>query len=179
MTTTLVSGVVLDSTTVTNASTAAAESTEIAHHFHSRERWLGLMASPADGKVCDSLFNPFVITSSASSYGTAVKIIDVNDTPQITAHTKWDIHRLFVVDSTSVKLWRLRISWGPVDAATAVGLGNYTETLVQSNDTNTDRQAIDIQMPRVAAGQMAWIEGNALDNTKTIKLMIGMHEYTV
>lgn len=164
---------------IADAATAAAESTEVAKHFHSRERWLGLMTSPTGGKVADSLFNPFVITSPASGYGTAIKILDVNDTPQIATHTKWDIHRLFIVDSTSTKLWRLRLSWGAVDSATAVTAGNYTETLTQSNDTNTDRQVIDIQMPRVADGQMAWIEGAANDNTKTIKIMIGMHEYMV
>jgi len=168
----------------TAADTAAEEATEVAKHFHVRERWLG--AAAAQGMT------PYQLDAGNDDYGangtndTWLEVLAVGDTPVIATMTKFDLHRIAIsAVETEAAVTRIRFSWGATGDA-GLQAGNYTEFVIipVSADGGPPVAAVQgpvgVLMPRLAAGTLvwaqAWVKGA---NTSTIDFFIGIHEYLV
>jgi len=160
----------------------AKEAWEVDHHFHTRERWLGL-AGEAEG------FVPYAIPvddggGGAGTWGAWTEILDADDTPIISGSTHYDPHRILVV-STPIddKVVILQFAWGAV-AGTAYSNGDFTETraLLEKPVANAVNVIpVTIHIPRLTTDTLLWCRAKqdaAVVGDGTVDFYIGLHEYT-
>jgi len=154
---------------------------EIATHLHSNE-WLGaLAASPSPpGHAAEwNTMNPFQSTAGNDTWGAWIQIIGSTDTPIHTGMTKFDLHKILVIDVAVTADLDLHI--------VQVGCGlNGTQTLIDSTYTTfafvPERGAavtvINFQMKRCEAGQNVWLR-HWVDGTNapTMDFVHLLHEY--
>jgi len=159
---------------------------EIEKHFHSRERWLGLHASPTGTNWADDVLTPFVAISGAGVYGAGASdealVLGTDDTPVISGMTKFDVHRILVTDVDHDTPYKLRLVYGTGTMDAAVTAGQTSEFMVQFDATNPQLSAgipVEVMMPRGTCGvTKIWIQArNATDNSE-IDFLVGIHEYT-
>jgi hypothetical protein len=161
-----------------DAATAAEEATEGTRHWHNRERWYGKLAVPAGGKVLADNEVSFQIDSGNLVYGSEVLIIDVNDTPIIAGQTHFDFDRIFITDVEQTTAYKVQFAYGTGTFAAAIAAGQYTETLVRVDATNSDRASLAVKFPHIAVGNKVWARCRTAANTGTIDFLIGIHGYT-
>ena len=154
---------------------------EIATHLHSNE-WLGaLAASPSPpGHAAEwNTMNPFQSTAGNDTWGAWIQIIGSTDTPIHTGMTKFDLHKILVIDVAVTADLDLHI--------VQVGCGlNGAQTLIDSTYTTfafvPERGAavtvINFQMKRCEAGQNVWLR-HWVDGTNapTMDFVHLLHEY--
>lgn len=175
----LVDGVEGIDSVAADAATAAAEATEAteaAQHVHSRERWVGVGAA-AEGLA------PYQIPVGANDgdFGAWTELFAAEDTPMISGKTKFDPHRILLVDvPITKKLLFLQFAWGAV-AATAYGDGDYTEVYaLPEKPADGKAHPMCLRFPRIDAGTPLWIrakQDNGKSTDGTVNLFIGIHEY--
>ena len=154
-----------------------AELENVDHHFHNIERWFGKKAVPVAGvNEMDNVLTPFQIDSGNNAYGTGICVIGSGDTPVLAGKTKFDIHKILIVNTERAnEPYKLRITWGATEAA-GVAAGNYSTTMIYPS-TTLRQTPQEIKAPQLAAGTKLWVNCWCGANTGTIDLFVGLHEY--
>jgi len=157
---------------------AAHESYVAEKHIHVRERWFGAMAVPAGGHCAEQGMDPFVITSGADTWGAAVQMFDINDTPSIPGYKFYDFRKIFIVGVSKTATYRVRFLYGNTTDADALAALQYSDFVYRADGTVSDRKPIEVSMPRIPVGTklwgMAWCDG---ETAATFSFMIGGHLY--
>jgi len=130
---------------------------------------------------------PFTAISGNNTYGVDADdealVLGTSDTPLIAGMTRFDLHRIFIVDVSSDTPWKLRIIHGSGTMADAIAAGDYTEAVVMSDITNPQQSSgvpVELIMPRgVCGSDKVWIQAWNGTNNATIDFLIGLHEYPV
>jgi len=165
---------------------ARDEAYEVAHHFHTLERWYGISADQSGNDWAADTLNPFQAISGNGDYGSdandEAKVLGTDDTPFITGEITYDLHRILIVDVSEDTEYKLRVVYDDTDMATGIAAGRYTEVMVNFDSTNPQQSAgvpVDLLMPKLTAGlYKVWIQcKNATDNA-TIDFYVGGHGYT-
>ena len=146
-------------------------------HVHNKEIWLSKLAVAAGGKVAAIGLTAFQADSNNNAWSTAIKVIDVNDTPRFAGSILFDLHRLFVADVQRTSPYRIRILWGHTTASDAETAGDYSDLMFRANATNSDRTPMVIMTPRIPVGIMVWVKIWNSDSSGTLDFYIGLHEY--
>ena len=164
-----------------------AEVEVVEEHVHNRERWFGIKAVPTATDWADNVLAPFVAISGADTYGAdaddEAAVFGTADTPATAGMTKFDIHRLLVVDVDHDTPYKLRLVWGTGTMDDAVTAEHTTEVMVMFDAANPTQSAgtpVDVMCPRLDCGvDQLWIQAwNATDDSE-IDFLIGIHEYAV
>ncbi len=153
-------------------------------HIHNYERWFGISGDQSGNDwALESSLAPFVATSGAADFGTAIKVLGTTDTPDQADMVKYDPHRIFVTDMNTNTLYILRFIFdcdGDEVANTAEGKGYYTDTPFIAPDTNVNRVggvAVTIITKQVISGIRLWAKVKNALTAKTLNFYIGIHEY--
>jgi hypothetical protein len=155
---------------------------EIEKHFHNRERWIGEHTTRNAEVDCGETGRlvPFQATAGNNTWGTPLCILGTTDTPVIAAQTKFDIHRIMIIDvavAANVISHYIQIIYGTGTAADAITAGQFSEIIVTPERAGK-AEPFDIMMPRVTAGQKAWVRHWVKSvNAPTMDFYIGLHEY--
>ncbi len=165
----------------------AKETSLIEHdqHFHNYERWLGISSDQSGNNwATESRLTPFVATSNAGDFGTAIKVLGPDDTPIQAGMVEFDFHRLLISDLEVTSPYIIRVIEdvdGDGVANTAEGKGYYTDAMVVTSDNVAARAGglpLDIVDKRALDGTRVWIKVKAAGSV-TIDFYIGFHEYGV
>ena len=165
----------------------------VERHHHSGERWFGAAASASgETHIADRIgagaataeAGPLVVTAGNDDWGTWTQILGSTDTPADGGSaTHFDLHRLVVrAAGDAAQEYFIQISLqenppnddpGPSDA--------YTEIEIISAGVGAlaTIAPIDLQAPRATAGTKVWMRTRAPNqNTSTLSITIGIHEYS-
>jgi hypothetical protein len=155
----------------------------IENHQHNYERWFGASGGQIGPGLQTSL-TPFRVTSAAlaNGFGTPVTIFTGIETPTQFGMTKFDFHRVHIVDAqNNNKTYRLRFansSRGHGSFADAVAGGVYTDIAFRLS--NAANQPIPIPMfsRRLNSGTVVWAAVATLDAVaQWVDFLVGIHEY--
>lgn len=161
----------------------------VMHHLHNFEIWYGLLTPAAGGKVAQENLIPFRATTgagSANTFGTAVLVLDTNDTPVASGGAFFDMHRVFIFNVQTARVFKMRIlySYNPrtgatyADAAAALAARNYTDLGFKVDAVNADGVPVDMIGARVPSGTKVWVQVACDNATATwVDFQIGLHEY--
>lgn len=159
------------------------------HHEHNFEVWYGLLAVPAGGKVAQENLTPFRATTgtgAANTFGTAVLVLDTNDTPIASGAAFYDLHRIFIFNVQTARIFKMRLlySYNPrtgavyASAAAALAARNYSDLVFKIDATNNDGVPLPIIGARVPSGSKVWVQVACDSGTGTwVDFQIGLHEY--
>ena len=157
---------------------------EVEKHIHNCERWFGLAAAPSGTNFGDqATLLPYVAISGAGVFGAdgndEAKCIGTDDTPAQTGMTRYDFHRILVVDVENAAPWVLSVIHGSGTMADAESAGQYTDVMIQFAAGPLDVGApVNILMPRLVCGvDKVWIRAKTATNNDEIDLFVGIHEY--
>ena len=156
---------------------------EIEHHFHTKARWFGKLASQTGTDWADNTLAPYRVISGANVYGAGASdhaLVFGTDDTVIAGQTKYDADAIMVVASNSVTPWKLRFVWGTTTLAQGITDGNWTETMVQVASASSRLAKEYIRMPRLTIGvDQLWCQGwNGTDDA-TLDFLVGIHGYDV
>jgi hypothetical protein len=140
---------------------------EIETHLHSYERWFG------DG---GQTLTPFQPDSGNDDWGDWMEVLQTTDTPVIPGMAYYDLHRLMVTDTEHTDVYRIQIAFG-ADPNAAVLANEYTEVMYIAGSATVNGGPIDVQGKRHLSGTQAWVRVWNANNTGTIDLFVGLHEY--
>lgn len=140
---------------------------EIERHFHSYERWFG-----SGGET----LTPFTLDSGNNTWGAWVALLAAGDTPAIAGSAYYDPHRILITATERNSPYRVQLAFGASGAA-ALAAGAYTEVIFSPASNLVDAGPIDINCRRLASGTPMWGRCWNADNTGTISLFVGIHEY--
>lgn len=157
---------------------------EIERHLHNRERWYGKLAVQTATDWAENNLTPFRAISGNNAYGTdpndEAQVLGTADTPIIAGNTRYDLHKLFIVDASSTSIYKLRIIYGTGTMADAITAEQYSIVMVKIDAAagETPNVPVPIMMRRGTCGQTKiWIQAwNAINNA-TIDFFVGLHEY--
>jgi hypothetical protein len=159
---------------------------EIERHFHGRECWRGKLAvQTGTNWADDNIDTPFRAISGANDWGgdlnDEAQVLGTADTPLIGGKVKYDIHRMVVVDASSVTVYKLRFIWGTGTMAAAIAANQFSCFMFKFDPAGPQQSAgvpIDVMMPRLNSGvDKVWLQAwNETDNA-TIDFFVGLHEY--
>ncbi len=156
------------------------EVVEIDGHFHTEERWFGISADQSgDDWALRGTLNPFVATPGAGDWGAWIKVLGPDDTPVQTGMTKFDPHRILVVDVDALTPYIIQMAHGLVDAATALSAGDFTEFMYLSSTDNPSKAGggpIQMRCTRQDSGVMAWLRVKCA-SADAFTFFLGIHEY--
>ena len=161
---------------------------EIERHFHNYERWFGKAVTATATHFADRIGKteaggaevPFQIDAGNDTWGTWVQLLGEDDTPAVAGNTKWDIHRLMIVDvERDASTHFVQIGFGATGAA-ALLANTYTEFAYKPQATNTEETPIDVMTRRQANDTLAWARVMVIaGDTGTVDFYLGLHEYIV
>ena len=162
----------------------AEELLEIEEHLHNTERWFGAKAVPTATSWADDTLTAFQAISGNGDYGSdaddEAEVFGSADTPAQTGKTKFDVHKILIVDTSVGTVYKIRMVWGSGTMADAISAGQYTEEMYLIDAANPQQSGgspVEILMPRLDAGTKVWVQArNATDNA-TIDFFVGIHEY--
>ncbi|MFA6576254.1 MAG: hypothetical protein WCS84_12595 [Nocardioides sp.] len=157
---------------------------ELERHFHGRERWYGKLAVQTATDWADNNLTPFVCISGANDYGTDANdealVIGTADTPTIAGMAQYDLHRLFIVDSSVDELWKIQLIYGAGTMAAAIAAGQYS-TIMFFSDVVANQNPhgpVEVMMPRAAVGSVqVWARCWSGTDNATLEFFAGWHEY--
>lgn len=159
--------------------TILEEVVETEKHLHNVERWAAVAASPSgETNVADfDTMTAFQMDAGNDTWGSWLQVLGSADTPVTTGMTKFDPHRMMILDvERDVTATRIQIAWGATGAA-GLAAGDYTEILIAP--LKSGRHApFDIMCKRIAVTTKVWcrcwVSGQ---NTGTVDFYLGLHEY--
>jgi len=161
-----------------------AEAYETEHHLHNRARWRGKLTSQTATDWADDNLLPFRAISGNNTYGADANdealVIGTADTPAISGMTKYDLHRIFVIDASSTTIYKLRIVYGSGTMAAAIAAGQFSEAMIKVDAAagQTPNTSMEILMPRLTCGtDKCWVQAWNASNNATIDFLVGLHEY--
>lgn len=156
---------------------------EIEKHFHNREKWFGVAASPSgETHVADRMgpgIAPFALVSGNDDFGSWVQILGSSDTPVVAGMVSFDAHRFLVTTTDSTAVFKVQVIAGEsADLAALVSAETFTEAPYVSATNNADSGIGDIMSSRVLTGVKVWARCICIgQNAKTINAYFGLHEY--
>jgi hypothetical protein len=158
---------------------------EIESHFHNRERWFGISADQSGNDWALDTLNPYVAISGANAYGAdandEAKVFGTDDTPAISGMTKFDIHRILIIDVDHDTVYKLRVVYGSDTMANNITAGQYSEVMVQFDSANPQQSAgvpVEVIMERSTCGtDKVWVQAWNANNNSEIDFLVGTHEY--
>ena len=149
-------------------------------HFHSWERWLGAAASPSgETHVADTdSMTAFAPDGGNDTWGSWLQIIGSADTPITAAMVQYDMHRILITAVERANaLYRMQFAFGASGAA-ALSAGTYTDAVYKAPSAAAQEWPVEIRLPKQAVTTKAWVRVWAAgQNTATMSLFIGVHEY--
>lgn len=158
--------------------TILAEAVEIETHLHSNSDWLGLAAVPdAELHRADvNSLSPFVLDSGNNDFGTAICVLGSDDTPVRAGNTFFDFHKILVTATERANEPHIiRWAWGASEAA-GLSAGDYSSEMFYPT-AQVRTAPIAIQSTRIPAGAKLWVNVKCANNTGTVSLFVGLHEY--
>ena len=162
---------------------------ELEKHFHSRERWFGISADQAGADWNESVSDAsmpdiFTAISGNDTYGAdandEAKVIGTGDTCGITGMTKFDLHRIVIIDASATTFYILRIVYGSDTLANNITAGQYSEVVFQRNTGAGEAHGtpLAIQMPRLTWGtDKVWIQAKNTTDNADVDFFFGLHCY--
>lgn len=155
----------------------------IEDHVHNYERWFG--ASPGQtGPGLQNSLTGFRLTSSSTLnvFGSVVTILDGTETPTKTSMTKFDLHRLLLINvQNNSKTYRIRFannSKGHANYAAAVAAGIYSDLCLRIDTAPVHGFPYEIKSERFPAGTIIWAAVATADSlAQWIDFMVAIHEY--
>lgn len=161
---------------------------EIGTHIHGYSRWFGKSADQSGNDWNVPVSTAGMPTLFRAILGDSIYGEDANDEAKIwgtedvcvSGDTKFDIHKLEVIATSSSTVYVLRIIWGSGTMADAIAAGQYSEIMVLHDDAPTDDSStpIDIMMPRITIGtHKIWIQAKNITDNATIDFYVGGHSY--
>lgn len=168
---------------VTDIADIAAETGEIETHLHSYERWFETAAVPdAEDHVADRIgegSGAFVPDAGNDTWGDWVQVLGADDTPAVAGMTYYDLHRLEISSAERNAVYFVQIGFGASGAAALVA-NAYTEAVFKPASNQIDAGPVVVQAQRQTAGTKAWVRCMCPgQDTGTLDLYVGLHEYTV
>jgi hypothetical protein len=158
---------------------------EIERHLHGRERWFGKLAvQTATDWADNNIVTPYRCISGNNAYGTDANdealLVGTADTPAIAGMAKFDLHRVFIVASSSETVWKLQLIYGTGTMADAIAAGQFSTFMLKVDAAAASSPALpmDVMLPRGTCGATkVWMRGWNITNNATIDFFIGWHEY--
>lgn len=161
---------------------------EIERHFHGRERWFGKLAvQTATDWADNNIVTPYRCISGANAYGVDANdealVVGTADTPAIVvvpAMVRYDLHRIFIVASSSETVWKLQLIYGTGTMADAIAASQFSTFMLKVDAAAASSPALpmDVMMPRGTCGSTkVWMRGWNATNNATIDFYVGWHEY--
>ena len=161
---------------------------EIERHFHNYERWFGKANTATATHFADRIGKtesggaeaPFQINGANDDWGAWVQLFGEDDTPAVAGNTKWDIHRLMIVDVQRDNATHfIQIGYGASGAA-ALLANTYSEFVHRPQATNTEETPIDVMSRRQANDTLVWARVFVIgQNLGTVDFYVGLHEYII
>lgn len=153
-------------------------------HEFGHEHWAGKSGDQSGTDWASESGGVYTCISGLGVYGAdandEAKVFGASDTPVNSNMTKYEIHRILTISSTSDTVWKIRIVWGTGTLAAAITAQQYTETMfiIDSINPQTSGGApVEITMPLINVGTNIWIQGrNATDNAQ-LTFYVGWREY--
>jgi hypothetical protein len=163
------------------AGSLAYEVDEVETHLHSYESVFGVAATPSgETHVADRLVDttgPFVIDAGNDDWGSWVQVLGSDDTPSRTGMVYYDLNEFDFVAAERDETYYIQIGFGD-SGADALANDDLSEKVVKPQSNLVDAGNKNIQCVRQAAGTKAWIRCKCPgQNTATLSLYIGLHEY--
>ena len=155
---------------------------EIERHFHSAGSWFGAAAAASgETHVADRVgagIDPFQLDAGNADWGSWVQVLGSDDTPARTSMVKFDPHEVAVMEAERVGTYFIQMGRGASGAA-ALAAGTYTEFVYCSDRIGARAAGITkVQTGRATAGDKVWARCLCVgENTATIDLYVGIHEY--
>lgn len=155
---------------------------EIERHFHNREFWFGVAATPAaETHVADIMsgtIQPFQLTAGDNTWGNWVQVLGSSDTP-IASGVKFDAHRFMVTTTNSTNPYVLQIVAGEsAGIAAKLTAKEYSLFPYVSSSNNNDSGVEDVMTVRVLSTTKIWARCACVGgNGTTISFYFGIHEY--
>ena len=154
---------------------------EVERHFHSYERWLETAAvASGETHVADVIGaggGAFQLDAGNDDWGAWVQVLGSSDTPVISGSVKFDLHRIEIDTEERAGTYFIQFAFGATGAA-ALSAGEYTETIYTGPAGAQTGGPVMIQSRRITAGTKGWARTMFPgQNTATIDLYIGLHEY--
>lgn len=156
---------------------------EIERHFHNRERWLGLAASPSgETHRADEMaggIQPFTLTAGNDAWGEWVQVLGSEDTPVTAGAAYMDTHRFIVTDTNSTNPYVFQIATGEsTELPGKIIAGEYTMAPYISSSNLNDSGISSVMSVRAPTGSKIWIRCACIgSNGTTISFYYGIHEY--
>jgi hypothetical protein len=158
---------------------------EIERHFHGRERWFGKLAvQTATDWADNTIATPYRCISGNNDYGGDANdealVVGTADTPAITGNTRFDLHRVLVVDSSSTTVWKLQLVYGTGTMADAITAGQFSTFMVRVDAAAGQLPNVpcEVMLPRGTCGSTkVWLRGWNATNNATLDFFVGWHEY--
>ena len=162
------------------------EVTEVEHHLHNRERWIGEHGARNLEVDCGATGTMAVFQSTAGDdawSATPLCLIGTGDGPFITGMTKYDAHYIIITDvavAADVKRHYCRLVYGTGTVGDAITAGQFTEFRF-TPERGKAHTPIPIICPRITYGTEKlwithWVDGVT---NPTMDFTIGVHEYEV
>jgi len=173
-----IEGVALDSTSGMVVG-SLAEITLSGLYF--RQFWWGTTGAPTEtNAIASTVSVACQVISGNNAYGTAVPICGTADDPCPTlAQVYFNLDRILPITSSSVTVWKVRVSWGTGTSAAAVSAGQYSETMIIPNLVVglPSGNAFPINTLRIPAGYKVWAEGWNVTNLATMDFFWSCHAH--
>jgi hypothetical protein len=148
------------------------EVSEIEHHTHTLERWIG------DGGIEDSLTG-YTIISGNGVFGAETIILTSLQTPLTLGKLFFDLHKFNPLSVSSATVYYIRVIYGTGTVAEAETAKQYTTICIISTGVgaNIKGASIDYKMKRLPIGTKIWAKCKNATNLATVTGLFGMHEY--
>lgn len=162
---------------------------KVERHVHGYPHFFGVAATPTGAHKADLVEDltgvgvfgaatAFTLDAGNEVFGTWVQLLGSGDTPVWGPNTHYDMHWVHIRDAERAELYILQFAFGAV-AADAVTAKAYSVALVQPDATNRISVAAPMNSEPIAAGTLAWARAFCPgQNTATINILPGLHEYT-
>lgn len=166
--------VALDATVAKEATLTpvADEVTEIEHHIHNIERWVG------NGGSVGSLTG-YTLVSGNGDFGSEVAILTDVQTPVQPNKVAFDLHRAMPLTMSSATVYYIRVIYGTGTVGDAEAAGQYSDFPIISTGlgANVKGTPNEIKFPKLAVGTKIWAKCKNATNLASVVLLFGLHEY--
>lgn len=158
------------------------EALEIERHIHNLERWLGKSADQSgDNWAVRETLTPFQATSGIGDWGAWIKVVGIDDTPIRADMTRFDFHKLLIVDVGVLTPYIIQFAKGESGDA-GVAAGTFTEFMYLSSSANPSKAGggpISMRTARGYAGiDKVWARVKCA-TADTLDFFLGVHEYPI
>jgi len=166
-----------------NGSKIAQEVFEIEKHLHNYEKWFGAAGVPSgEAHIADRVglnASTFQLVSGNNAFGSWVQILGSDDTPVGSGKTKYDAHRIIVINSNSTLPFGIQIISGESsNIVTKLAAEEVTEFIYVAATNNNDAGIQAVIDRRSNAQEKLWARCICIGgNGPLLNFYFGIHEY--